>query len=285
MKLIYPRNFPPGCIHHNNPYSSFHGLSKLWLERGYCEGEESNNPFFWVNKVGDILLYTWCTLEHLNPNQKYKHGLFANTDPPVNGRDNRPWTFWPRHNFLIEEYFKCKPRTWSERAYKCTFIGGYENLVQRGHRALNYWRPALDFYDFGIGGGNYTWQEYTRVLRNSRFGLCLRGSGPKCHREIECMSQGAVPILTPGCSLSYYDPIVPGKHCLFARSVEDVIEIVDKTTEKQWQELSWQARDWYWRNASPIGSFQTTKKIVERLSTNDSNMAGVSEGIGAEMPG
>lgn len=265
MKLIYPKHFPLGCIHHNNPYSSFHGLSKLWIERNYCEGEESPNPFFWADEVGGTLLYTWCTLEHLNPNQKYRHGLFANADCPVNGRHNIPWIFWPRHNFLVEEYFKCKPKTWDERPHKCTFIGGYENLVQRGHRFIDYWKPSIDFLDFGIRGGNYKWEEYTRVLRSSRFGLCLRGSGSKCHREIECMAQGCVPIFTPGCSTHYHDPPVLGRHYLFARSVEDVIELVQSISREQWNEMSWQCRDWYWRNASPIGSFETTKRIVESL--------------------
>lgn len=265
MRLFYPKHFELGCIYHNSPKTSFSLLARIWRDRGYCICEENPNPFFWIGAVGHTILYTWPTLEHLNPNQKYEVGLFANTDPPLNGRVNKPWTFWPRHSFLIERYFRCKPKTWSERPYKCSFIGGYENLVQRGHRFIDYWKPALDFLDFGIRGGNYTWQEYTRVLMSSRYGLCLRGMGPKCHREIECMSQGCVPILTPGCSTHYYDPPALGRHYLFARSVEDVVDLVNSVSEEQWTEMSWQCRDWYWRNSSPIGTFETTRKIVEGL--------------------
>lgn len=226
---------------------------------------QSDNPFFWANDIGDVLLYTWCGLEHLNPHQGYRAGLFANTEPPINGRSNFRWTFWPRHSFITEQYYRCRPLGWKERHINCIFIGGYENLVQRGNRFISYWKPAIDFLDWGIRGGNYTWAEYTRLLRSSKYGLCLRGVGPKCHREIECMAQGTVPILTPGCSMEYHDPLVPGRHCLYARSVEDVLSLVHDTTKESWEEMSWQARDWYWRNASPIGVFETTKKIVDGL--------------------
>lgn len=210
MRIIYPKFFPLGCIHHNSPVTSFHGLANLWRERNYCEMVQSDNPFFWASDVGDTLLYTWYGREHLNPNQEYKAGLFANSDPPINGRHNLRWTFWPRHSFITEQYFRCKPKRWKDREISCVFIGGYENLTQRGNRFINYWKPAIDFLDWGIRGGNYTWQEYTRVLRNSRFGLCLPGMGRKCHREIECMAQGTIPIFTPGCSLEYHEPLEVG---------------------------------------------------------------------------
>lgn len=265
MKLIRPVEFPRGCIHNHVRTASFHGLATIWESRGYCDVEESKNPFFWINGVGEILLYTWPTLEHLNPNQKYRVGLFANTDPPINGRNNIKWTFWPRHSFVIEQYYRCRPKNWMDRTINCIFIGGYENLVQRGHRFLDYWRGAVDFMDVGIKGGNYTRTEYVRLLRSSKFGLCVRGVGPKCHREIECMSQGTVPILTPGCSIDYHNRLEPGKNCLYARSVEDVAELVSSITQYQWEQLSWQARDWYWKNASPIGAFNITKEIVDSI--------------------
>lgn len=265
MKIIYPKFFPLGCIYHHSPDTSFPGMVKLWRERGYCDSEQSDSPFFWVGRVGHILLYSWDTLEHLHPDQMYSAGLFANPEPPINGRYNRNWIYWPRHSFVTEQHYKYKPMSYQDRRFNCSFIGGYENLTQRGYRCINYWKPALDFLDFGIRGGNYSWQQYTRVLRNSRYGLCLRGVGTKCHREIECMAQGCVPILTHGCSMDYHDPLVVGQHCLYARGVEDVVELVHGTTRKQWDEMSWQARDWYWRNASPRGGFETTKRIVELL--------------------
>lgn len=267
MIVYRPQIFPLGCIHHNSRSTSFPALVGLWKDRGYCEVVESKNPFFWVGGVGDVLLYSWDALHQLNPHQKYNVGLFANAAPPVNGRDNRRWTFWTRQPFVIESYFACKPLTSGQRKINCIFIGGYENLVQRGYRFFDYWKPALDFCDIGIRGGNYTWQEYSRLLRQSKFGLCLRGSGPKCHREIELMAMGTVPIVAPGVDMDgYFNPPVIGQHYFRARGVEDVMDLVSSTSEKQWAEMSWQCREWYWKNASPIGAFNVTKQIVDGLT-------------------
>lgn len=128
---------------------------------------------------------------------------------------------------------------------------------------MAYWRKPLDFCDIGIRGGNISPPHYMRLIRQARFGLCLPGYGKKCCREIELMAVGTVPIITPGVSLDYFDPPVVGKHCLLARNVEELEHLINHTSPAEWSELSWQAQDWYNRNASPKGSFDTTARIIK----------------------
>ena len=50
-------------------------------------------------------------------------------------------------------------------------------------------------------------------LRESKYGLCLRGYGSKCHREVELMAFGTVPIVTPEVSVSsYMEPLIENTH-------------------------------------------------------------------------
>lgn len=262
MNLVIP-DIEPGSPHYTGGTGSFDLLVKAWISQGrelVSSVTNSSNPHYWLNEVGDVLLYQWPTLEHLSPKTKYRLGLFANSTSPVNGMENKRWTFWPRNSTVNEQFFALGREGYDTNRYRCCFIGHIENKIQRGYRHLPYWSKCLDFLYVGRTLSNY---KYMRTLRESRYGLCLPGYGPHCHREIECMSVGTIPIFTPGVGNNYHEQLVQGKHYLFARSVEDVVEIVKSTSPDQWEEMSWQGMDWYWRNASPAGSFNRAKQIVE----------------------
>lgn len=261
-----PRVFYPWKAtgpHHHNPDHSMHAMMRLWAKRGYVGMINCSGPYLWWGNVGDVLLYNWPTLEQFLTGTKYRLGLFANADLPINRAKNIRWVFWPRYPELTDFWCKPRPLRFDERKYGAVFVGAYENATQRGARDLNYWRSAMDLVLYGKHQAQLKPAEYLRVLRQSRYGLCLRGYGDKCQREIECLAMGCVPIVTPGVSLDYYEPLEVGRHCLLARSAEEAQDLIRGTSSNEWQEISRQGMEWYWRNCSPIGSFETTQKIVE----------------------
>ena len=86
----------------------------------------------------------------------------------------------------------------------------------------------------------YTQDEYLDLLRNSKFGLCLRGFGPKCNREIELMGLGTVPIVETNVDMdNYYDP-PQEKYTLFKFSSpeEDIEILINNCSEDQWSKMS-----------------------------------------------
>ena len=86
-------------------------------------------------------------------------------------------------------------------------------------------------------------------LRGSRFGLCLRGFGSKCHREVELMAFGTVPVVTPEVSIKdYMDPPVENVHYLRVNSPEELKEKVSNISEEKWKEMSKACYEWYQRN-------------------------------------
>ena len=64
-------------------------------------------------------------------------------------------------------------------------------------------------------------------LRGSRFGLCLRGFGSKCHREVELMAFGTIPVITPEVSIkSYMEPLIENIHYLRVNNSSELALII-----------------------------------------------------------
>ena len=257
MKLFKPKNTLGKHSHCND---TFRELIDIWNEHGLIEVIEADTNLVWLQNIGDILLYDRPTLDWLD--HDYKLCLFGNPNLPENNKQNLSWIFWGRHpRLLMKEYNE-------DKIYNTIFIGKIENIVQELHRD-NKWKYFIDFFDLKNGEENkYTPEEYLKLLSKSKFGLCLRGYGPKCNREIELMALGVVPLITPDVSLNYYCPLIEGQHYFKITKPEDIPLIVAKCSEKKWKEMSLNCKKWYQDNCSPIGSFNTTMKIVKKNTLN-----------------
>ena len=245
---------------------TFRELLSMWIESGYCTTEESNDRFCWVGGVGEILLYEYARFDFMP--EQWKYGLFSNMQM---GDDNcSPWIFWARHPRKLEQSIEEGILTYSERETESIFLGKIENQIQYQNRMNFDWRMTLEEFNMPITMGNvheytYTQEEYLNKIKNSKFGLVLPGYGPKCNREIEYLGLGTVPVFTEGCSLDYFNSMEEGVHYLTAKNPVHLKEVIDSITEKQWEELSSNGREWYEKNCSREGSFKTTQKIVEEL--------------------
>lgn len=242
---------------------AFRGLARSWARAGLVEIERSDSPFCWMGSVGDVLLYDRPTLEFLNPDMEYQLGLFGNPDPPVNGRVNSYWTFWSMVPTRMELFSRSLPGH-DDRDIRLVWIGSYENHVQRGYRPVKWWSKATDFCSYS-NVKEYTHTQYIRITRRARFGLCLRGYGPKCCRDMEYMALGVVPVFTHGCSISYYNRMTQGVHYLYCETPEQAIEQTTTMHRNQWEDMSQNCLEWYRENCSPAGSFKTTMNIIEKF--------------------
>ena len=92
----------------------------------------------------------------------------------------------------------------------------------------------------------------------SKYGLCLRGYGSKCHREIELMALGTVPIVTEDVNTdSYLEPLVEGEHFFKIQSPAELRAIVETTPEPIWRKMSKACISWYKRNAYSDNAWQS----------------------------
>jgi len=270
--------YKPSNEQQNKFYShsgdSFREMIDEWGVRGYVKILPSPDNYIWFGNVGTTLLYDRPTTNWLESNLKYNIGLFGNPISSLVNNDmlNVPWTFWGRHPKLLERFHvKYGKNSYEARTISSVFVGKIENEVQNKFRTTKDWGSVIDFFEMPYGKSGvykYTQDEYLQLLSTSKFGLSVRGYGPKCHREVELMALGVVPLITPDVDItSYHEPPIENIHYLTVKEPEDVTRVVGTITKEKWEEMSKACLDWYERNVSVRGSFDTTCKIVEQYST------------------
>ena len=95
-------------------------------------------------------------------------------------------------------------------------------------------------------------------LRNAKYGLCLRGYGSKCHREVELMAFGTVPIVTPGVTVdSFMEPLVEDVHYIRVTGPDEIHAKLASITEARWTEMSKACYEWYQRNIYSANCWNT----------------------------
>lgn len=247
---------------------SFRETARLWAKKGYVTIEEQPTAQIWLGGVGETLLYDRPTLQWLEQAPKaeslWKHALFGNPEPPQGGKS---WSFWPRRPELVEELVEAglPTKSFESREKGLVFYGRSENAVQRERRTKAEWSDACDDFShrFSVDKYPYTQREYLELLTNAKFGLCLAGYGYKCHREIECMAMGCVPVVAPEVDMTNYaDPPVEGLHYFRVETPEEAKAVL-QTTAERWMVMSAACRDWWQRNASVEGMWELTQRLIK----------------------
>jgi hypothetical protein len=108
-------------------------------------------------------------------------------------------------------------------------------------------------------------KDYLNYLKKHKFGLCLPGVGPKCLRDMELIGLGTVPIFTPGVSTDYYNKLEKDVHYLYVENPLEVADVIKSCTKEKWEEMSKNCLDWFEQNASPLGVFNVTNKIINNF--------------------
>jgi hypothetical protein len=262
-QILMPAFSIEGFFAHNG--DSFREMVKMWAERKYVVVKDAPVKNIWLGGVGQTLLYDRPTLQWLSASpveeQTWVNALFGNPVPPENGS---VWSFWPRRPRIVEELVaKGLPaKGFADRSLGLVFYGRSENQVQLANRTKYDWSKVCDEYIHLSGVQTpypYSHREYLERLSNARWGLCLAGFGSKCHREIECMAMGCVPIVAPEVDMSSYaEPPIEGVHYLRASSPDDVLE---KMRESDWLTISAAAKAWWARNCSVKGLWDLTQAL------------------------
>jgi hypothetical protein len=149
---------------------------------------------------------------------------------------------------------------YDERTIESLFIGNFENKVQEQFRNNPEWQNVLTEYHCTAGSKHlFTGEEYLIKLSKARYGLCLRGYGRKCHREVELMAFGTVPIITQHVDIeSYINPPVENIHFIRVNEPKDLKEKLSKITKDEWTVMSQNCHKWYMENVHSDNMFKTT---------------------------
>jgi hypothetical protein len=173
-----------------------------------------------------------------------------------------PWIFWPRSPKILENLLeKYPPLSFEDRLIESIFIGNYENNVQEKFRKTNInWDKVIS--EFHCTSGNkykFTKEEYLLKLRIAKYGLCLRGFGSKCHREVELMAFGTVPIIMPEVEInSYINPPQENIHFIRVSNGDEYKEKIKNISKEKWTNMSNECIDWYENNVNSKNAWNTT---------------------------
>lgn len=265
--FIIPKQPRDDFWNHNN--DTFRELLYMWSENNLCSLKEEDTKHVWYNAIGDILLYDRPTLEWIqnDSNLTVNKILFGNPSPPKKLLNiSSSWIFWGRHPRTLEQLSEHN-LNYSSRRIETIFIGKCENKIQEHFRLNQNWGNYIQVYKMHKTDENYIYSqnEYLQLLKNSKFGISLRGFGPKCNREIELMAFGTVPIIDNSVSMDYYDSPKENIHYFKINNPSDIKEIVKSCSQEKWNQMSVACINWYKKNCSTKGSFQTTMNAIKDL--------------------
>lgn len=272
--LQIPKQPMNGLFRHNN--DSYRELVILMKVKNQDVDIEYNSRSGHCWLQPNILTYDRPTLEWVNKEVSESslmllgNGSIEHEGKQLkkNGINVKPWIFWSRRPMFLEKILKKDGIIpIHKRGISSIFIGNYENSVQAKYRVKdkNDWKSVIE--EFHCTSGNkhkFTQEEYLMKLRESKFGLCLRGYGSKCHREVELMAFGVIPLITPDVSIdSYYDPPIENKHYFRVNKPEDVLHIINTTTVETLKEMSKNCYEWFQKNVHSDSAWNNMiKKIL-----------------------
>jgi hypothetical protein len=218
----------------------------------------------------NVMLYDRDTLQWFNPTDMgaIAKVYLGNCDIVTDGSlvkkagfQVSPWIYWPRRPMILEMLLQKGEgnRGFTERPIESLFIGNFENAVQQHFRTSEDWSKAVT--EFHLTGGTqhkFSPKDYLLKLAQARFGLCLRGYGVKCHREVELMAFGTVPIVTPNVNTtSYLEPLIEGLHYVRVSKPSEVVTILAAISSEQWIKMSSACKEWYMRNIHSESMWKT----------------------------
>jgi hypothetical protein len=266
--------------------TSLHGLHDLvmeWHNRGWCDIEHHEGPYYWINGIGSILLFDRDQVNDLIDKKKpvprwegevsYKYALFVNEYGLENDR-NFKFNYWSYKPIELERIVKENLLiSYKERNIDSIFLGTIENETQEFFRN-KFKEYSLYIDEYFVANkldknekSKYAFNEYLSKVAHSKFGICFRGNGPKCYREIEYAAMGTPLIITEGVEVDYPDPLIENIHYFKAKSPAEILDIVSNTTQDTWIEMSLNCRRWYERNFTTKSQFDKLQDLILRLDT------------------
>lgn len=261
--------------------NAFYEVVIEWYLRGLVNIKLGDKGYFWWGEPGGILLFDRDLIIDLYDGKRdpprwtgpvaYLHGLFANQYHLPHARHHK-LTYWASSPRQLEQFrHRIGRRPWQERYHGSAYAGSIENETQEFFRSQFIgWDNYIDVYACADRLNRdeplpYSIQQYLDLISRSRFGVCFRGNGPKCYREIECLALGTPLIITDGVEVDYPEPLQEGVHFFRAHSRKDIPNIVSSTTAAQWESMSQACWHWFERHGTLDRLFNATKTIVESL--------------------
>lgn len=256
----------------------FYNVVMEWYLRGYVNITFGEKGYFWWGKPGEILLMERDLVRDLYDRKldpprwegevPYKHAFFFNQYHLENSRNHKAtyFTYAPEHLEKVRE--KIGRLGYEQRKYASIFAGSIENETQEFFRnKFKEWEEAIEIYSCidklnKSESRKYSIDEYIRLVSQSRFGVCFRGNGPKCYRELEYLALGTPLIITTGVEVNYPNKLEEGTHFYRADTPQQCERIALETSRSQWEKMSKACYEWFSENGTIDSIFHQIESSI-----------------------
>ena len=259
--IVIPVYGPTDRYYWRQKKHGFYDVVLEWYLRGKVRIRFGDKGYFWWGGEGEILLMERDLVIDLHDKKvdpprwegevAYKHAFFFNQYHIENSRNHKAtyFTYSPPELEKVRQALGRK--AWSERKHASIYAGSIENEAQEFFRnRFSGWDEEIEIYALTDRlrkneSYRYSINEYLSLVSLSRYGVCFRGNGPKCFREIEYLSLGTPLIITPGVEVNYPTPLEEGVHFFRACSRDDIRRITRDTSPEKWDAMSKACWDWF----------------------------------------
>jgi hypothetical protein len=168
-----------------------------------------------------------------------------------------PWIYFPKY---YKKFFEYKKIIKANKTDCVCWIGA-------SHRARKNISLAK-YCDFNYNSRSdpLPYYKYLQLLASHNFCLCYPGFGPKCHREIEAMGLGTIPVITEGVCTNYHNKLIENIHFIKVKTAKD-IKSLKQITKSQRLKMSNSCLTWFNENISPLNAYRITTKCIQEIKS------------------
>lgn len=270
--IVVPVYGPSDHWYWRSKKHGFYNLVLEWYLRDYIQIKFGDIGYFWWGSRGEILLMERDNVidifdKKVDPPRwsgevDYKLAFFFN-QYHIDQQRNKKCTYFSYDHPNLEKFrTNIKRIPYEKRDISSFFAGSIENEVQEYYR--NQFSTWIDEIEISACSDRlhsnqphrFSQTEYLEMISRSKFGVCIRGNGPKCFREIEYLAMGTPLITTPGVEVNYPDPLIEGLHYISAKRKEDIRSIPLTISMTEWERMSKACYEWFSRNATTDNIFR-----------------------------
>jgi hypothetical protein len=263
----------------------FYDMVIEWYLSGKVEIQFGDEGYFWWGREGEILLMERDLVidmldRKVDPPRwegyvPYKYAFFFN-QPYLRNSRNHIATYFTHHPKKLEHLRqKTGRKSWNQRRYKTIFAGSIENETQEFFRnKFRDWESSLDVFSCADRlnrkeNHEYSQDEYLKLVSESLFGVCFRGNGPKCYRELECLALGTPLLITEGVCIKHAPPLQEGIHYIRINNPDELAKVAESIDEEKWDLMSRECWKWFSENATIDNIFASLATRISEFNLSE----------------
>ena len=222
-----------------------------WAQRGWCDIQDVDSPFFSINARHSVLLMPHFANEVI----EYKYAFMDPSDTLLNDR-TLPLVLSIVPNNVLDEFIaSAHLKNFEQRHTEFICLNNIDRQAELAYGSSKKITASTFVHEASFSAALLSQDGYSRLflsmLEGVRFGICQSSSMSEC---ITFAGLGVVPIL-----FSPEDKKIlgleDGVNCLVLEELHDLPSLSGRISSKAWKDLSDRARNWYKNNHSAKALF------------------------------